>query len=51
MMFFLVASFIFKLINETYIAERKATFDKFGEYGLKEGIPGSKESMLTHPCY
>ena len=26
------------------IAERKATFDKYGEYGLKEGIPNHEGS-------
>lgn len=27
------------------LAERKGWFDKYGEYGLKEGIPGSNGSM------
>jgi hypothetical protein len=34
------------LSNAHFIAQRKAVFDKFGEYGLKEGIPdksGSKK--------
>lgn len=25
-----------------FIAERKACYDKYGEYGLKEGIPNAK---------
>jgi hypothetical protein len=46
---------MFSLIVRSYqglnnaIAERKATFDKYGEYGLKEGIPnheGSKRFII-----
>jgi DnaJ homolog subfamily B member 13 len=31
-------------------AERKALFDKYGEYGLKEGIPNAKGCKIKQDC-
>jgi hypothetical protein len=32
------------IYNFNQIVERKAWFDKYGEYGLKEGVPGPNGS-------
>jgi hypothetical protein len=34
------------LLLRKYVVERKAWFDKFGEYGLKEGIPSADGSNI-----
>ena len=40
-------SLIVRLNNiYSYIAERKGWFDKYGEYGLKEGVPGPDGTVI-----
>ena len=34
------------MFNTVILAERKGWFDKYGEYGLKEGVPGAEGNII-----